>query len=188
MKKISLVVLLLCFPTSLKVFSTESVPSPQLIAGVMNTADTTTNTATLPNRTSKNGQQAVTMEKEQVAHILVQAGFPKQVVPLVTCLAEHESHFKPNAVNENVNHTRDYGLMQVNSVWLKGCKTTAHRLLNPIQNAQCAFQIYQTQGLTAWTTYKAFKNTCLAYHVDGFNNEDVIADSKLANKQDDKLM
>jgi len=117
------------------------------------------------------------MNKDQVAHVIAAAGFPKDVVPVVTCLAAHESNFMPQAVNENANHTLDYGLLQINSVWLKktGCNTIANKLLNPINNAKCALKIYKTQGLTAWTTYTTYKNECLAYKVDGFDSAQEIA-------------
>lgn len=105
------------------------------------------------------------MQKKQVAHILMKAGFPKHVVPVVTCLAEYESRFRPNAVNLNKNKTRDYGLLQINEIWLEACNTTPTNLAKPSENAKCAYKVYKTQGLTAWATYKVYKSVCHEYKI-----------------------
>ena len=165
MKKLSLLVLLFLIPSSLQVFSSETMP--------IQTA-TSTIAVTAP--------KELTMNKAQVARVIAAAGFPRQVVPIVTCLAKYESHFKPNAVNDNENNSHDYGLLQINSIWLKtaGCNTSVKNILDPEQNAKCALKIYKTQGLTAWTTYKTFRNTCLAYQVEGFNSaSEEIVDAKI---------
>jgi len=166
MKKLSIFIVLLSLPTSLQLISAD-ISSAKAMD--QNTAQT------------EDSDQSDEMSQSQVAQVIAQAGFPKQVVPIITCLAEHESRFNPKAVNENSNHSRDYGLLQINSIWLKkdGCNannTSVHQLLDPKTNAQCALKIYKTQGLTAWTTYKTFKNTCLAYKVKGFKaNVDIAA-------------
>ena len=130
------------------------------------------------------------LEKNQAAQIIAAAGFPKNIVPLVTCLAEHESHFNIKAIGDNENRTHDYGLLQINSVWLKkeGCDTSGEALLNPKTNAACAYKIYKTQGLTAWSTYKTYKNTCLAYKLDHFDSENYLANRKMFNKRIQDLM
>lgn len=43
-------------------------------------------------------------------------------VKLLFAVAFTESSFKPNSLNKNKNGTRDYGLMQINSIWAKAAK------------------------------------------------------------------
>lgn len=170
MKKISFLIVFLLAPTHMRGYSKEQQSSPE---PKLNTAFMNPQTA---------------MKKEQVAKVIAKAGFPKEMVPLVTCLAEHESHFRPNAVNLNTNRTRDYGLLQINDVWLKGCNTTATNLTKPLENAKCAYKIYKTQGLTAWTTYKTHKNTCLSYQVNELSTEDLLADAHIQQEKIPGLM
>ncbi len=122
--------------------------------------------------------------KHEAARLIAAAGFPTHVVPVMTCLAEYESHFHTKAVNENSNHSRDYGLLQINSIWLKkkGCNMMAKDLLDPIKNTQCAYQVYKAQGLEAWTTYQTYKEACLAYSLDNPTTEKIMmAAAKVGN-------
>lgn len=117
---------------------------------------------------TKNNYQ---MTKEQVAYTLERAGFPREIVPVVTCLAQYESNFKPNIVNHhNTNSTKDHGLMQINDIWMHQCKMTAKDLRNPLKNARCALKVYKSQGLTAWVTYNKFKRVCLTYKIPNYNS------------------
>lgn len=110
------------------------------------------------------------MSPGQVARTLEKAGFPRDIVPIMTCIARYESNFNPKAVNyHNVNKTHDHGLLQINDIWKKKCKVTAQDLKNPHINARCAYKVYEQQGLTAWVTYKKFKRTCRAYKVENYN-------------------
>ncbi|MGY3804375.1 transglycosylase SLT domain-containing protein [Pigmentibacter ruber] len=114
------------------------------------------------------------LSKEQVAYTLEKAGFPREIVPVVTCLAEFESNFKPTAVNRhNTNNTKDHGLLQINDIWMKDCNLNEADLYNPLKNAKCALKIYKTQGLTAWVTYNKFKKTCLAYQIPNYNTKNI---------------
>jgi hypothetical protein len=166
MKKISFLALVLCTPANFSVFSKENSSKGQ---GTFASQIEPGNTIT----------------KQQTARIAARVGFPKKVVPIITCLAEHESHFIVDAVNKNQNSTSDFGLFQINSVWLQknGCDTTAEKLLDPVHNAECALKVYKTQGLNAWSTYKTFKQSCLAYRVHGLTEQDLIADAKYTNKK-----
>ncbi len=142
------------------------------------------NTFSLPKNSrkskTKNNRQ---MTREQVAHTLERAGFPKEIVPVVTCLAQFESNFMPNAVNQhNVNNTKDHGLLQINDIWLKDCKFNEADLYNPLKNAKCALKIYKKQGLTAWVTYKKFKGICLTYQIPNYNTTN-IAEIIIKNNQ-----
>jgi hypothetical protein len=114
------------------------------------------------------------MTNKEVAHILEKAGFPTDIVPIVTCLAEYESSFLPHVVNsDNANKTKDHGLLQINDIWMKVCRVNATDLKDPLTNAKCARQIYEKQGLTAWVTYKKYKNICLNYSVPGQKKENL---------------
>lgn len=114
------------------------------------------------------------MTKEQVAYTLERAGFPREIVPVVTCLAEKESNFNPKAINRhNVNNTKDHGLLQINDIWMKDCNLNEQDLTNPLKNARCALKIYKKQGLTAWVTYNKFKRSCLAYEIPNYNTRNV---------------
>jgi len=48
---------------------------------------------------------------------------------LLRGIARVESGMRPDAVNYNSNGSADFGLMQVNSFWLKALKTTSRELL-----------------------------------------------------------
>jgi hypothetical protein len=110
------------------------------------------------------------MTKEQVARTLETAGFPREIVPVVTCIAELESNFRPRAINRhNTNSTIDHGLLQINDIWKSACKLSESDLSNPLKNAKCALKIYNLQGLTAWVTYQKNKQKCLAYQVPNYN-------------------
>ena len=110
------------------------------------------------------------MTKEQVARTIEKAGFPREIVPVVTCIAELESNFKPYAMNRhNTNSTNDYGLLQINDIWKGSCKLSESDLINPLKNAKCALKVYNKQGLTAWVTYQKNKKKCLAYQVANYN-------------------
>ena len=113
------------------------------------------------------------MGPDATAKILEEAGFPKPIIRVAVCLAEHESSFRPRTENINSNATVDYGLMQVNTVWLKSCKTTPEGLKNPLINAQCALIVFRSQGLTAWVTFNKYKDKCLKYRVNKYNDEDL---------------
>jgi Lysozyme like domain len=129
---------------------------------------------------SKNNLQ---MTKEQVAYTLEKAGFPREIVPVVTCLAQYESNFMPNAINRhNTNNTKDHGLLQINDIWMKDCKLNEADLVNPLKNAKCALKIYEKQGLTAWVTYKKFKRICLVYQIPNYNTAN-IAEIIIKNNQ-----
>lgn len=166
MKKLFLLAAFISLPANYQVFSIEGSSNP------INEVEKNTQSKSKKIKSS-------TMTQQQVALVIAKAGFPKEVVPLVTCLAQYESRFNHNAVNENKNQTRDYGLLQINSVWLKkeGCNKSVNELLDPTENAKCAYKIYKTQGLSAWTTFRTFKEECQVYQVDGYNS--VIADSKV---------
>jgi hypothetical protein len=94
----------------------------------------------------------------QIQAALIQAGIPANAATTLTAIAGAESNYGANPVSGlNTNGTRDYGVFQVNSgAWPQ---------LNPASlpgaslatQAAAAAQVYQKQGLTAWSTYNSGK-------------------------------
>lgn len=83
--------------------------------------------------------------------LLLQAGFPATSIGTLLAISQAESNGQSGAISP----TNDYGWLQVNAshVGEPGCPSTAQGLLDPTANAACALHVYDTQGLTAWTTY-----------------------------------
>lgn len=76
----------------------------------------------------------------------------------LVCIAYHESKFNTKTISpKNRNGTRDYGLFQINSLWLKELKLTKQQLLNKTTNTYVALHILKVQGFSAWVTYKRCK-------------------------------
>lgn len=88
--------------------------------------------------------------------LLIYREVPPQDAQTMVCIAKHESSLRPKAINKklNQNKTKDYGLFQINDVWLEECDVTSHQLLEVNYNVLCAVHVYKTQGLEAWATYK----------------------------------
>lgn len=78
---------------------------------------------------------------------------------MMVCIAQKESSMNPKAINhKNRNKTKDYGLFQINSIWIKECGARQGLdLLDLDKNMTCALQVYEKQGLKAWSTYRKCK-------------------------------
>lgn len=68
-----------------------------------------------------------------------QFGVPILLLKAVTLTENHK--FKYDIKRENTNDTFDYGLMQINSLWLKEFKLSEAQLLNPYFNIQAGGRI-----------------------------------------------
>jgi hypothetical protein len=79
---------------------------------------------------------------------LIRQTFPEYPDTMVQ-IARAESHFKNEAVNINRNGSKDCGIFQVNSVHGYDCDW----LKNPENNLKAAREVFDKQGLTAWSTY-----------------------------------
>ena len=89
---------------------------------------------------------------------LMSSGVSAEDAKTLVCIAHEESKMKPNAINhKNKNGTKDYGLFQINSIWLDKCKVTPDTLLQVHTNISCALTVYETQGLEAWSTLRKCK-------------------------------
>lgn len=63
-------------------------------------------------------------------------------------IAKAESGMNTKAYNVNTNKTVDIGLFQINSVH----GYDVQKLFDVDYNIQCAYEIYQRQGITAWSS------------------------------------
>lgn len=95
---------------------------------------------------------------EQVVTALYNAGFNHNAIDTMVCIAKKESNLKPQAINTaNKNGTKDYGIMQINTVWIGACNLNHKKdWSNLDKNVKCAKKIYDKQGLRAWVTYKKY--------------------------------
>jgi cell wall-associated NlpC family hydrolase len=89
----------------------------------------------------------------QVAALVKAAGFPESVHVIMVAISKAESGWNTTAINTaNSNGSVDRGLFQVNSIH----GFDANRLLNDAQyNTECAKNIYDRQGLGAWSVYNS---------------------------------
>lgn len=93
-------------------------------------------------------------------------GFLPAEANKITCIAKHESGFKSDARSpKNSNNTYDYGILQINDIWLKGSwgKCKGLNPYNPADALKCARVIIDKQGWTAWVAYQKHRNECDNY-------------------------
>lgn len=94
----------------------------------------------------------------------VQAGLRYNVSPhALVAIATQESRLKANTINVNKNGTIDYGLMGINSVWLKQLSqfgVTERHLMQPCINVHVGAWIYSQHVRTFGNTWRAIG----AYH------------------------
>lgn len=83
----------------------------------------------------------------QLKSLWVGAGGNPAVANVMAAIALAESSGNPNATNHDSNGTVDRGLWQINST--HGALST----YNVQGNAQAAVQVYNSQGLGAWSTF-----------------------------------
>lgn len=104
-----------------------------------------------------------------VYYLLTFVGLDSKEAKTMTCIAKHESHFRPAAMNlHNENGSIDAGLFQINTVWFDTIpECSIMRLDNPIDNVKCAKHVLDKQGLTAWVAYTKNQRECDDYRVEG---------------------
>jgi len=111
---------------------------------------------------------AQTVSKKQLVQLLRQAGFPEKDIPTMVGIAGGESSYNPQAYNPNANTgDKSYGLFQINMLGAMGPERRRQfglesndQLFDPATNVKAAKQIYDTQGLGAWSVYnnKSYQN------------------------------
>lgn len=94
----------------------------------------------------------------QVAALVAEVNFPPDDRVTMVAIAKAESGWTVDAINTaNSNGSIDRGLFQINSVH---SQYNAQQLLSdPRYNTQAAKDIYDSQGLRAWSTYNAGAQT-----------------------------
>jgi len=80
----------------------------------------------------------------EVAALAHSGGFPRSELHTAVAVAYAESLGDPSAINRNRNGSKDSGLWQINSV--HGFSD----LLDPLENARAAYEVWLVQGWTAW--------------------------------------
>ena len=102
------------------------------------------------------------LSQTEAASLIRSAGFPSSVVGKMLCTIKYESNFYERASNKNRNGSVDYGLFQINSLHLGngGCPSSSSGLYTASTNAKCAYQVYKSQGVTAWYGYQKHKSEC----------------------------
>lgn len=107
--------------------------------------------------------------REQLTQLLRSVGFPESAIPTMIQIAELESSYREDALNDNPK-TKDlsYGLFQINMFgnmgperrkWF-GIKSN-EELLDPRKNAEAAYKLWSSRekskgkgsGFTHWSTY-----------------------------------
>ncbi len=87
--------------------------------------------------------------------LLLNYGLPQDKLFEMVCIAYEESKFDSKAVNHsNSNGTIDYGLYQINSIWIEELNLSIPKIMNLHANVKAAVFIYKKQGITAWATHK----------------------------------
>jgi hypothetical protein len=86
----------------------------------------------------------------QIADTLRTAGWAERHIPTMTAIAQAESSGNP--LSHNAKYPDDsYGLLQVNR--LAHPQFSPEQLRDPVGNAKAALDVFNRQGLRAWSTY-----------------------------------
>jgi hypothetical protein len=101
----------------------------------------------------------------EIAAYVRKAGYPEHLIPTKVAIAMAESSGNPFAHNPNANTgDNSYGLFQINMLGGMGPErrkqfgiSSNDQLFNPELNAKAAKQIFDSQGLNAWSVYKSGK-------------------------------
>lgn len=124
----------------------------------------------------KNGEQSVLSEWE-VARLLFLAGFKPEEIHTMICIAQHESHLRPDAIgyataSGRARNSRDIGLFQINSYWWArpvkdgGCGVSEEELFDPEVNSRCAHRVFERHGFSGWVAFKKHETKCRTYLAD----------------------
>ena len=91
--------------------------------------------------------------------LLLGYDFTPQEAGKMVCIAKAESGLNETKVNSvlNRNGTVDYGLFQINSIWLDECGVEPRDLLDAYVNIACASNIFKQRGFYAWSTWRKCK-------------------------------
>ena len=102
------------------------------------------------------------LSSQRIKTGLQSAGFPDDLIPIMTAIAFAESGGNPRAHNNNISTgDNSYGLLQINMIDDIGRERRENfslksnrDLFDPSTNFKVAKQIYDQQGLAAWGSYR----------------------------------
>ena len=91
------------------------------------------------------------LTQPQLQQVLRQAGWPEDLVPVMSAIGMAESSGRTTAINNRPGRGYSVGLWQINL--LAHREYTAAQMQDPLANARAAFAIYRREGLRAWGSY-----------------------------------
>jgi len=91
----------------------------------------------------------------ELAQLARAAGFPEDQIPMAVAVALAESGGNASATHGNSNGSMDNGLWQINSV--HSGRPGFENVMDPLQNAKLAFQIYKDAG-NSWSPWVTAQN------------------------------
>ena len=91
------------------------------------------------------------LNQSQLQQILRQAGWPQDLIPIMSAIGMAESSGRTNALNNRPGREYSVGIRQINL--LAHREYTAAQMQDPLQNARAALAIYRREGLAAWGAY-----------------------------------
>jgi len=94
--------------------------------------------------------RAPSLSKTEVRRILKKAGFPAKAIPKMLRIARCESALSATAEHVNRDGSANFGLFQIHESNWKDCQFSKAELADPLNNARCAYRIWQRQGYAAW--------------------------------------
>ena len=91
------------------------------------------------------------LNQTQLQQILSQAGWPQDLIPIMSAIGMAESSGRTTALNNRPGREYSVGIWQINL--LAHREYTAAQMQDPLQNARAALAIYRREGLGAWGAY-----------------------------------
>ena len=91
------------------------------------------------------------LNQTQLQQVLRQAGWPQDLIPIMSAIGMAESSGRTTAVNNRPGREYSVGLWQINLLVHR--EYTAAQIQDPLQNARAALKIYRREGLGAWGAY-----------------------------------
>jgi len=131
----------------------------------------------------------------EVATYLENAGFPSSVLPKMVCTAYYESTWNCDAIGQD-SGSQDIGLMQINTAYWcsggegsisNGCNVSCSDLIDCQTNANCAYIVYESQGITAWDGYTSHESTCNSYQLNCTSSTTTTTTTSEVNSNQDYL-
>lgn len=103
----------------------------------------------------------ISLTAAQVLALALEIGFSPKVAGTLTCIAKHESAYRPWAHNQNKNGTADHGLLQINDIWFApGVACAGLDPYRPSEALLCAKRILNERGFDAWVGYNKNRREC----------------------------